>query len=102
MNRIVGNVLIIDSAGLWITSNSANNGDNLSFNFQSVNTIITGSGQIVLTVESDTINGIFFRQIKDGILADTLPPVTFPLGFEIDEKIFVRTCNAATAWFYIA
>ena len=98
MNRIVGNCYIIDSAGLWLTSNSASNGAFLDFDFQTANFISVTSGDVEITVESNTAADVVVRIFND--LNNGTQNVTWPLGNPVDQRMFVKTCNAGTAFLY--
>lgn len=100
MNRIIGNVYVIDSAGLWLTSNSASNGNFLDMTIQSMKFISGTSGNFEVTVESETAGGVILRCFNANDYTDIY--MDFPMGLKVDERLFVKTCNAGTAFLYFA
>ena len=100
MNRIVGNCYIIDSAGLWLTSNSASNGTFIDFDFQSATFVSVTSGDIEITLQSDTAGNSVLRMFN--ALNNGTQSMYWPAGNSIHERMFVKTCNEGTAFLYFA
>lgn len=101
MNRLVGGrVYVVDTAGLWLTSNSSATGDFLDLDLQSVNLISTNSGHLEITLESNTASNSIVRLLNSLDFSSIF--LDFPKGLKIDERMFVRTCNAGTAYLYFA
>lgn len=98
MNRIVGKCYIIDSAGLWLTSNSAGNGDFLDFDFQTASLVSEGSGSVEITLQSNTASAVAF--LLKNHPNTSFSSIDFPEGHDVEERMFVKTCVAGTAFLY--
>lgn len=98
MNRIVGNCYIVDSSGLWLTTNSANNGNAGNFEFISATFVSEGSGSLEITVESNTAGGSVLLIKNHPSTSQTSIP--WPGGYCLDERMFVKTCVAGTGYLF--
>lgn len=98
MNRIVGNCYIIDSAGLWLTADSSSNGKFLDFDFQTASLISTNSGQLEITLESNTASDVVVRLLNS--VDDATNSISWPGGFCVESRMFVKTCNVGTGFLY--
>lgn len=101
MNRLVGNVWIIDSAGLWLTSNSADNGDFHNMVIQNVFIATTETESLLqLTVQSNTAQNIIVDEISNW----TNPAARGSSygkeydNFRVSERVYVRLCQNGTGY----
>lgn len=100
MNRIFSNVWLIDSGGLWLTSNSAQSGTALNSEITGIRFVSTNSGKMELTLESDTALNVLFSSFNGADYSND--SMQFSGKFKVSEKIFVRTLTAGTGWVYFA
>lgn len=99
MNRLIGSVYIVDSGGLWLTSNSASSGSFLDMVIQSINFVSGTSGNFEISVSSDTAGGVIARCFNANDYSSIF--MDFPMGLKVDDKLFVKTCVAGTAFLYL-
>lgn len=97
MNKLLPNVYVVDSAGLWLTSDSSATGNFLDFDFQTVKFVSGTSGQLEITYEADTVNGVIFKIFNATGGTDF---INFPRGHHVENRLFVKTCTAGSAWLY--
>ena len=98
MNRIVGNCYIIDSAGLWLTANSASNGVSANFEFISATFVSEGSGALEITIEANTASGSVILIKNHPSTSQTSIP--WPGSYCLDDRMFVKTCLAGTGYLF--
>lgn len=90
-NRIVGNILIVDSQGVALPAFPLHV---LTVAFYSTDT----TGELQITRSSNTADTLL--QIRN----NQNQPFTLPLflgGHIFQETLFVTKCQAGTAWFYL-
>ena len=99
MNRLFDNVYIIDTGGLWLTVNSASNGDYASFEIQ--NALFVGSGgSLEITVESNTASNTVVRILTSA--SEATKSAEFPKSLCVDQRMFVKTCVGGTGFLYLS
>lgn len=102
MNRLVGNMWIIDTAGLWLTHNSADNGTFHDMEIESVFVSSNTAAKLQLTVQSNTAQNIVVDEI---INWSAYPSGTSSQrnyhSFRVNERVFVRVCQAGTGYLII-
>lgn len=99
MNRILPNVYLVDSGGLWLTHDSSGTGNFLDLQIQTIKFVSGTSGTFELTLDTDTAANVIVKVFNASGGTDF---INFPLGFRTENRLFVKTCNVGTAWLYLA
>lgn len=100
MNRLFSNVWVIDSGGLWLTSDSSQTGSFLNSDIAGFRFVSNNSGKMEIVAQSDTVNNVIFSSFNGQDYSnDTL---SFTKYFKLNERLFVRTLTAGTGWIYFS
>lgn len=101
MNAIKGNVYIIDSSALYLTSNSTSTG---TFTNMSISAIVLyGSGSTSeLGLSFASANSTDFVHLKVGDAVGGNGSLSFTSPLKTSEAIYVRTLVAGTGYIYFS
>lgn len=98
MNRIIGNVYIIDSGGLWLTSNSASSGTFMNSEISAIGFYASDSGgELAISCSVDT-SATLFRLRGNSQYVTT----AFAAPILMDHKMYVNLCQTGTGFIYFS
>lgn len=101
MNLVKGNVYIIDSATLWLTSNSTSTGKFHDMSISAVGFYGTGTTS-ELGLSFASANSLDFIHLKTASPTGDLQLLSFAEPFKVSEAIYTRVVSAGTGYIYFS